>query len=158
MVLQETQQLGLRRQGQGANFIQEQGAAFGLLDQPLVAAPGAGEGLRFMAKQLIFHQLPRQRAAIDRHKPPARPKPIAVDRLGEYILAGPGLPHNQHRRVGTREAPGLRDLGADDRAPAHNFAQAEFSAQHPLRQLRFAGASQRLHNSRLHIHNPTLSA
>ena len=56
--LQHAQQLGLQRQGHLGDFIQQQGAALGLLELARVGLRGAGEGALLMAEQHGFeHRL-----------------------------------------------------------------------------------------------------
>ena len=55
-LLQDAQQLGLERERQLADLVEEQGAAVGLLEQAGLARDGAGEGAALVAEQLALGQ------------------------------------------------------------------------------------------------------
>ncbi len=121
LFLQHAQQLGLQRQRQVADFVEEQRAAVGhleLADAPL--ALGAGEGARCGAEQLRLDQGFRNRGDVDRDEGAVGPWRQVVDALGQQLLAGAGLAPDQHRGVQLRGAPGLaldlagRGAGADE--------------------------------------------
>ena len=58
---------------------------------PIAAADRAGEGAFDVAEHLAFHQLPRDRAAIDRDERAVAARAQLVDRLGAELLAGAAL-------------------------------------------------------------------
>src|SRR5256714_2453795 len=64
-VLQETEKLRLGRQRQLADFVEEERAAVGGLDEAGAVAVGAGEGAANAAEQLALDERFRQRRAID---------------------------------------------------------------------------------------------
>ena len=53
---EDTQELGLHRDGHVANFVEKQGAAFGLFEFADVAAGGASEGTFLVAEEFRFDQ------------------------------------------------------------------------------------------------------
>ena len=64
-LLQHAQQLDLRREVQLADLVQEQRAAVGQLEAPLLGGVGAGERPLLVAEQLRLDQVVRQRRAAD---------------------------------------------------------------------------------------------
>jgi hypothetical protein len=56
-VLQHPQQLGLQRQVEFADFVEQQRAAVGRFDQANLAGVGIGEGALFVAEQLALDQV-----------------------------------------------------------------------------------------------------
>jgi hypothetical protein len=86
--LQEAQQLDLELQRNVAHFIQEQRAAVGLLDLALGGLHRAGESALFVAEQLAFQQVFRDRGAVDRHKGAAGPARSLVQPARQQFLAG----------------------------------------------------------------------
>src|SRR2546423_3148827 len=64
-VLQESQKLRLRRQRQLADFVEEERAAVGRLDEAGAVAVGAGERAAHAAEQLALDERLRQRRAVD---------------------------------------------------------------------------------------------
>ena len=60
LVLDEAQQLGLQRQREVADLVEEQRAAVGLVDPAEGAFGGSGEGTAVVPEQLAFHQVGRQ--------------------------------------------------------------------------------------------------
>ena len=64
---------------------------------PSRVAGRAGEGAFDVAEHLAFHQLPRDRAAIDRDERPVAARAQLVDRLGAELLAGAAFAGNEDR-------------------------------------------------------------
>src|SRR3546814_7332914 len=60
--------LDRHRQRQLGHRVKEQGAAVGGLEQAGLVGVGAGEAALLVAEELAFHQLRRDRAAVDRHE------------------------------------------------------------------------------------------
>ncbi len=98
--LQEPQQLRLHRLGQLADFVEEERAAVGHLEQSDAMLLGPGKRPLAMAEQLAFDQVLRQGAAVDRHQRHLRPQALIVQRPGDQFLAGARLAHHQHGRIG----------------------------------------------------------
>ena len=73
MPFQNAQQLGLALQRHLADFVEEQRAQVGLLEEADVVAVGAGERAGFVAEELAFHQVGRNGRAVDaQHRPIGR--------------------------------------------------------------------------------------
>ena len=66
---------------------------------------GAGERPFFVAEEFRFQNLSGNRAAVDRNKRACRAGGILVERVGNQLLAGARLTHDQHRRTGWRRDP-----------------------------------------------------
>jgi ABC-2 type transport system permease protein len=96
--LQGPQNLGLHRQRQLADLVDEQGSPVGRLDGPGPGLGGAGEGPLDVAEKLGLQQALRQRPAVDDDEGAARPGGGLVEGAGHQLLAGPGLALDQHRR------------------------------------------------------------
>ena len=65
-LLEHAQELGLGGGRQIADLVQKQRAAAGGFERPLPRGGGTGERAALVAEQLAFHQLVRQRRAIER--------------------------------------------------------------------------------------------
>ncbi len=101
-IFDRAQQPVLRRARQGRQFVEEQGAAVGLLEAALAGLGGAGEGARLMPEQFGLDQTFGQRGAVHRHQ---RPRPAArqvVETLGDQFLAGAAFADHQHRTIERR--------------------------------------------------------
>ena len=71
-LLDRAQQLGLQAHVHFGDFVEQQRAAVGLLEFADAAGDGAGEGALFVAEQLGFEQLFRDRRAVDANERRAR--------------------------------------------------------------------------------------
>ncbi len=91
LLLDDAQQLDLGFGPEGADLIEENGAAVGHLEIPLLGLNGAGEGASHMPEEGRFQQVRRQRSAVhgDEHLVGARR--IGMDGFGDEFLAGAGL-------------------------------------------------------------------
>ncbi len=69
-VFERAQQLGLHRQGQLADFVEEQRAALCGLEHSRLRLDRAGERAAHVAEQLALEQRVHDRRAVDRHKRP----------------------------------------------------------------------------------------
>src|SRR5579885_1316079 len=101
--LQSAQQLDLERQRHLADLVEKYGALVGGLEQADLVLSGPGEGALFVAEQLAFEQVFRQRAAIDRQKAPVGALGTEVDGARDQLLAGARLAGDQHARIGARD-------------------------------------------------------
>ena len=72
LLLDHPQQLGLRVERDVADLVEEDGAAVGGLEQPLLVGHGAGEGALDVAEELALEQVGRHRARVDGHERSAR--------------------------------------------------------------------------------------
>src|SRR5262245_17806710 len=113
-LLQHAQELGLDLRGQLAYLVEEQRAAVGELEAAAPLLDGAGEGAFLVAEELAFHELARERRAVDLDECPLAPAAELVDRARDELLPGAGLTLDQDRAIGRRH---LRDLlaHADER-------------------------------------------
>ncbi len=120
--MQHPQQLGLQVKRHLADFVQEQGAAFGLLEQALVRAQGAGEGALLVTKELALNQLLGQHGAIDRDERPAAAGRGFMQHPGHDLFAGASGAHQQGRDIGGRHTLGqgqqMQARGIDENGTA----------------------------------------
>ena len=101
-VLQDAQQLRLRRLVQIADFVEKDGAAVGQLELAAPERRGAGERALLVAEQLALDQLGRNRGAVHFHERTRGKRALAMDVGREQLLAGPRLSRQQHADVGSR--------------------------------------------------------
>ena len=99
-LLQERQQLRLRRQPEIADLVEEQRPAVGDLDQAQLALAGVGEGAALVAEQLALDQGLRDRGAVELDERAARPRRAVVQHARDRLLAGAALAGDQHHRHG----------------------------------------------------------
>ncbi len=76
--LEDAQQLGLHRQRQLADLVEQQRAAVGLGEVAGVGAGGAGEGAAGVAEQLRLGQLVRDGRAVELHQRPPGARAVRV--------------------------------------------------------------------------------
>src|SRR6185369_2435209 len=81
--------------------------AVGALEVTLVLAIGAGERAFFVAEELRFDQLRRDRAAVKRQERRALPSAHLMNGLRGELLAGAGLAHQQNGCRRRRDATEL---------------------------------------------------
>ena len=91
LLLQHAQQLDLQRQRHVADLVEENGAAAGRLEQPLVVGGRASERTLDVAEQLRLEQLLGDRAAVDRDERLAGARAGPVDGARQQFLAGAAL-------------------------------------------------------------------
>ena len=103
LLLDHAQQLYLHVQRQVRDFVQEKRAALGRVDQSLLVRHGAREAALLVAEQFAFHQLGRDRAAVDRHERPVVPRPRVVDQPRDQFLAGARVARDVDRRLAARD-------------------------------------------------------
>ena len=104
VLLQGTQDLGLRVGAHVPDFIEEQRAALGLLKLALALRHGAGERPLLVAKQLALDQLPWDGRTVDLHKRPLGAGRAVVNLAGHQFLARSVRPGDQHPRFGGRHS------------------------------------------------------
>ena len=118
--LDDAEQLGLQRQRQLADLVEEDGAAVGHLQQALALGVGAGEGALGVAEELRLHELAEERAAVDDDEGAVLARRLVVDALGDLLLAGAGLAFDEHRAVALGDGVELLEqLAHRDRAAEH---------------------------------------
>ena len=96
-IFDRAQQPVLRGHRQGAELVEEQGAAIGFLEPAVARLGGAGEAARLVAEQFGLDQIFGQGRAVhdDQRARPARGQ--VVETLGDQLLAGAALADDQHR-------------------------------------------------------------
>ena len=129
-LLQDAQQLHLGRQVDVADLVEEQRAALGELEPPLLARLGAGERPLLVAEELRLDEAVGQRRAAHLDERLLRAQRAVVDRVRDQLLAGARLAANQRRGVG---AGHLRDLLED--LPHRPAAADQVREVVPLAQL-----------------------
>ncbi len=97
--LQHAQQLGLHRQWQLTDFVEEQGAAIGQFELAAALAMGTGEGTAHMAEQFAFHQGIGQGGTVEADQRFVGAVAGLVQGLGHQLLADTGLTGDKHGQV-----------------------------------------------------------
>lgn len=96
--LKGPEQLGLHRTRKVADLIQEQGSTIGLREQARAIPSSIRERTPNMPEQLALEQRLGHRCAVHRHEGLSRTRRGLVERLRHELLAGAGLPTDEHRR------------------------------------------------------------
>ena len=102
--LQHAQQLDLERGRGVANFVQKEGAAVGLLEQPDAIFNGSGERTALVAEQFGFEQRVGQGAAVLGNESLVGTGAFVMDGAGDHFLAGTRFAGDHHRQVVGRDA------------------------------------------------------
>ena len=100
LLLDQAQDLGLQRQRQVADLVQEQRAVVGHLGLAHLAPARAGEGALLVAEQLVLEQRLGDGGAVDGHEGALGAVGELVQRAGQQLLAGAALAQQQHGGVG----------------------------------------------------------
>src|SRR5450830_1067791 len=95
LVLDKTQQLGLQGEGKIADLVEKQRAAVRLVNPAQGTFAGAGKGTAAMAEQFAFHQLRRQRRAVDGDAGFLRALAPAVNGAGQFAFTGAGFAEDE---------------------------------------------------------------
>ena len=119
--LNGAQEFHLHVQGQVGHFVEEEGAAVGVLEEAEAVLVGAGEAAFFVAEEFAFHQVFGDGAAVYGHKGAVAPLGELVDTARGLFLTGTGFAGDIHGHGGAGEfadhLPGFFDLrGAADEA------------------------------------------
>ena len=104
LLFERAQNLGLQRQRQIADLVEEQRAAMRHLELAELARRRAGERALLVAEQLGLEQGLGNRGAVDGDKRSVGARTERVQRAREQLLAGAALAFDQHGRVGRRRA------------------------------------------------------
>ena len=115
--LQHAQQLHLKRERHVADLVQEDRAAIGRLEQPLVRLHRAAERAARMAEELGFEQRLGNRPAVDGDERLVAARARPVDRAGQELLARSRVAEDQHARIGIGDAARLPQQVLHLRAP-----------------------------------------
>jgi hypothetical protein len=121
-----------------ADFVQEEGAAMGLLELADVPRGRAGERSLFVPEQLRFDQLARHRGAVQRDERPVAPRAALVQRARNQLFPRARLAHDADPRFAGRHAVHLRHHAphglarVDDGVLAHALPQLAVLVLQPL--------------------------
>ncbi len=97
------QQAHLQVRRHVADLVEEQRAAFGLLEAAAARALRAGECTALVAEQFGFQQVLRYRRGVDRDERRRGARAVPVQRARDQLLAGARFAGDQHRRVRMRQ-------------------------------------------------------
>ena len=95
-VAQNTQQTGLKVKRHVSDFVQEQGAAIGLLKAATACGLRTGESAALVAEEFAFQQILGYGRCVDGHKRPAGTRAVFVQCAGHQFLARARFAGNQH--------------------------------------------------------------
>ena len=146
-VLQDAQQLGLRRLVQVADLVEKDRAAVGQLELAAPQRRRAGERALLVAEQLALDQLGRNGGAVDLDERPGRERALAVDVRRQQLLARPRLA----RRAARRRPIARPAWPARRRAGTPRSARSSSARRRPARGSagsRAAGRTARARSSR----------
>lgn len=115
LFLDRPEQLDLHGHRQVGDFVEEEGAAAGGLEQALLVFDSASEAAFLVAEELAFHQLGGNRAAVHRDERPLYAWPLFVDQARYQLLAAAGLAADVDRRLAARQFADLVAQGAHRR-------------------------------------------
>ena len=102
--LDGAEQLGLQRDVEIPDLVDEQRAAARLLEEPPVGRDGAGESAPLVPEERRFDEVGRNGGAIEDDERAACAVAPFVERLGEQLFAGPRLALDDEGHVGSRES------------------------------------------------------
>ena len=88
----------------GPDLVEQQRSTVGAAKKPGAGPIGPREGAAAIPEQLPLGQPLGERRAVDRRERP-RPATPAVQRPGDHLLAGPGLPLEDDRQIARRRLP-----------------------------------------------------
>ena len=150
-LLEETQEFHLGRQRQGVDLIEEESAAFRVVEQPAGRRARAGESAGFVTKQLVLDQLGGDRAAIHRDERLARPASKLVDGTGAHFFAGAGFTGNQDGRVAMCQLRNLAERLYKSQAAAHQLLETQGLLQLLKERVRARRAERPAHHARQQV-------
>ena len=99
LLLERAKDLGLEREWQIADLVEEQRAAMGQLESSWLALRGARERALFVAEQLAFEQRLGDRRAIDRDERSVGARAQRVQRSGEEFFPSSALTLEEDGRI-----------------------------------------------------------
>ena len=102
---QHPQQARLHFHRHVADFVQKEGAAFGLFKPAVLQAVCARKRPAFMAEKFAFQEFPRNGGRIDRHIGRVLSRRMLMQGPRHHFFAGAGFSGNQHRHITLREPP-----------------------------------------------------
>ncbi len=104
MVLQETQQFDLQRQGQVADLVEKKGATFGHGHATATGSHRAGKGAAHVAEQLAFQEGIGNGGTVHGHEGALRAYAVRVHHAREHLFARAGLAREQDGGVAVGDA------------------------------------------------------
>src|SRR5579859_1989397 len=124
--LQDAQQLSLQLQRQLANFIEEDRAPVGGLEQSLLRLQSAGEGAFFVPEKFAFNERGNERSAIDGHEGTSGERSPKVHGAGDEFFAGAAFSIDQHRSTRVLKAGDHAEDFLDARGRADDTVNGSF--------------------------------
>ena len=115
--------------GHVADFVQEEGAAVGLLELAQAPRNGAGERALFVAEKLGFDQLAGHGGAIQGDEGPVAARAALVQGAGDQLLPGAGFAQDADARFAGGYAVHLRHEAQHHAARMDDFVLADALAQ-----------------------------
>src|SRR6266581_6164549 len=127
---EDAQQPRLQFRWHIADLVEEQRAAFGLLETAAPLRVGAGEGASFVAEQFGLEQVAGNRRGVDGDEWRVAARAVPMQGARDEFLAGARVAVDQHRRMRLRETPDgaehflhRRCLAEDFRGHAGRFSR-----------------------------------
>jgi hypothetical protein len=102
--LEDAQDPALEHGRHGTDFVEEDGAAVGLLEEALLVVDGAGEGAAAVAEEFGFEEGLGEGAAVDRDEGGELAPAVEVERFGDEFLAGAAFAEDEHGAFGVGDA------------------------------------------------------
>ncbi len=112
-VLEGAEEFGLDGGGDVADFIEEEGAAFGFFEEAAVGADGAGEGAEAVSEEFAFEQVFGQGGAIDGEEGVMGAGRAGVDIAGDDLFAGAGFAGEEDGGIEAGDAVGEGEGAAE---------------------------------------------
>ena len=103
-LLQDAQELGLQVERHFADLVEQERAAFGLLESSSAIRDGAGKRSAHVSEEFALQQCLRDGGAIHRDERGRSSVAVGVDGSGDEFLARPALAREQHGDVALRDA------------------------------------------------------
>ncbi len=97
---EDSKQLGLHREGELADFVQEDGPAVGYFELPGGGGLGAGDGAAAVSEEFAFDQVFGEGAAVDRDHRAVRAEAGLVQGAGDEFFAAAGFAADQDGAFG----------------------------------------------------------
>jgi hypothetical protein len=98
-LLQHAEELALQGQRHLRHLVEEERAAVGDLEEPLLLLVRAGEAALLVAEELALEQVLRHRGAVLADEELVAPARAVVHGGGDELLADAGLPLDEHRHL-----------------------------------------------------------
>ena len=151
-VLQHAQHLDLRRRIEIADLVEEDRAAVRHLEAALAVDAGVGERAAHVAEHLALEQRRRHAAEVHLDERLADAPAVAVDGLGDQLLAGAALAGDQDRGVGRRDAADQLEDAQHARIAPDQIAEVVARVELVARQRRLGGLCPRPHQAERRLH------